>query len=145
MPTDTPSETPENQTPPMPEVSSTLKKEQLSTQHIKPLYRGTQIIWYIVGVIEVLLAFRFILKLFAANPQAGFTKFIDGATWVFAGPFMILFRVTPVVAGSVFEWSTLFAMIVYLVGGWLIVKALVMMKPVSTEEADTKLPGQEKL
>ncbi|TAK05220.1 hypothetical protein EPO33_04575 [Patescibacteria group bacterium] len=141
-----PSGTPERpQTPPMPQVSGSLKQEQLQTNRIKPLYRGTQIIWYVVAVIEILLAFRFVLKLFAANPEAGFTRFIDGATWLFAGPFMILFRVTPVVAGSVFEWSTLFAMFVYLVAGWLIVKALVMMKPVSTKEADTKLPEQEKL
>ena len=33
----------------------------------KPLYRGTQIIWYLLGLLEALLAFRFVLKLLAAN------------------------------------------------------------------------------
>ena len=29
----------------------------------KQLYRGTQIVWYILGLVEVLLAFRFVFKL----------------------------------------------------------------------------------
>ncbi|PIR88284.1 MAG: YggT family protein, partial [Candidatus Harrisonbacteria bacterium CG10_big_fil_rev_8_21_14_0_10_45_28] len=35
----------------------------------KPIYRGTQIVWYILGIIEVLLAFRLVFKLFGANPE----------------------------------------------------------------------------
>ena len=129
---------------PMPRVDSTLKEERLPTQRIKPLYRTTQIVWYIVGVLETLLLLRFLLKLLAANPLAGFTQFIYGVTQLFAGPFLYVFRVSQV-QGSIFEWSTLLAMVVYFLIGWLIVKAVVMSKPVSTEEADAKLPQQEKL
>jgi hypothetical protein len=68
----------------------------------KPLYRGTQIVWYILGVVEVLLVFRFILKLLGANPVAGFSSFIYGATYVFAAPFLGVFRVS-YAAGSIFE------------------------------------------
>jgi len=129
--------------PPMPEVDAALKRETVPTQRIKPLYRGTQIIWYILGVTEILLLFRFFLKLFGANPQAGFTQFIYGLTYLSAGPFMYVFGVTEM-EGSVFEWSTLLAMIFFFVMAWLIVKAMVMAKPVTTEEADAKLPTQEK-
>jgi len=129
---------------PMPSVESTLKQEKMSTHRIKPLYRASQIVWYIVGVIEILLMFRFFLKIFGANTQAGFTRFIYGATELFAGPFFFVFGVSRA-EGAVFEWSTLLAMITYLLVGWLIVKALVMGKPVTTEEADEKLPGQEKI
>ncbi|MEO5927889.1 MAG: hypothetical protein ABIO72_04165 [Patescibacteria group bacterium] len=135
---------PQETKPQMPRVESTLKEEKLPTQRIKPLYRTTQIVWYIVGLLETLLLFRFLLKLLAANSFAGFTQFIYGVTQLFAGPFLVVFRVSQV-EGNVFEWSTLLAMIVYLLVGWLIVKALVMSKPVSTKEADQKLPGQEKL
>lgn len=126
----------------MPRVDSTLKEEKLPTQHIKPLYRSTQIIWYILAVVEGLLAIRFFLKLLAANPQAGFTWFIYGITEAFAAPFLFVFRASQV-DGNVFEWSTLLAMTVYFFVAWMIVKALVMSKPVSTKEANQKLPEQE--
>jgi len=129
---------------PMPEVDSTLKKETMPTQNIKPLYRGTQIVWYILLVIEILLMFRFFLKLVGANTAAGFTQFIYTASYPFAGPFAAVFNLTQV-QGSIFEWSTLLSMFFYFIVAWLIVKAFVMAKPVSTEEADAKLPTQEKL
>lgn len=109
----------------------------------KPLYRGTQIVWYILGVIEVLLAFRFVLKLLAANPGAGFTDFIYGVTYVFAAPFLNVFRMTQV-AGTVFEWTTLLAMFVYWMVAVGIIKLFLMGKTVSTPEAAVKLDNQEK-
>src|SRR5690349_16796385 len=139
---DTP--TPNSAKPSMPEVQSTPRAETLSTQRIKPLYRVTQVVWYITGVIEVFLFLRFFLKLLAANQAAGFTQFIYGATQLFAGPFLYVFRASQE-QGNVFEWSTILAMLVYLIIAWLIVKALVMSKPVSTKEADVKLPQQDKL
>lgn len=109
----------------------------------KPLYRGTQVVWYVVGVIEVLLAFRFVLKLMGANPQAGFTAFIHGVTYVFAAPFLGVFRLTQV-AGSVFEWTTLLAMFVWWALAVAVVKLFLMGKSVSTPEAAAKLDEQER-
>src|ERR1051326_4395018 len=103
----------------------------------KPLYRGTQIVWYIVGLLEAALAFRFVLKLLAANPAAGFTSFIYGVTYPFAAPFLSVFKITKV-EGSVFEWTTLLAMLVYWLIAMAIVKLFVMGKTVSTPEAAVK-------
>lgn len=129
---------------PMPTVDSTLKQENMPTQRIKPLYRMSQIVWYIVGLMEVFLLLRLIMKLLGANPMAGFSKFIYGVTGVFGAPFYAVFK--PAAAeGVVFEGSTLLAMGVYALFGWLIVKALVMSKPVSTAEANKKLPEQDKV
>ncbi len=108
----------------------------------KPLYRGTQIVWYVLGVIEVLLAFRFVLKLLGANPDAGFSAFIYGVTYLFAAPFLSVFRITHV-AGSVMEWTTLLAMFVYWVLAYGIIKLFLMGKTVSTPEAAIKLNNQE--
>ena len=109
----------------------------------KPLYRGTQIIWYVGAVIESLLAFRFILKLLGANMIAGFTNFIYSITQPFVAPFTNVFQITKA-EGSVFEWTTLLAMLVY----WLIVMAiarlLVMGKTVTTPEAAVKLSNQDR-
>src|ERR1035437_5964995 len=108
----------------------------------KPLYRGTQIVWYILGIIEVLLAFRFVLKLFGANPAAGFTSFIYGVSYIFATPCDSVFGITQV-AGRVFEWTTLLAMFVDWVLAIGIIKLFLMGKTVSTPEAAVKLNNQE--
>ncbi len=109
----------------------------------KPLYRGTQIVWYIVGILEALLAFRFVLKLLGANSGAGFTSFIYNVTYPFAEPFLNVFSITRV-QGSVFEWTTLLAMVVYWLIGLAIIKLFVMSKSVSTPEAAVKLDNQDK-
>ncbi len=108
----------------------------------KPLYRGTQIVWYILSLIEVLLVFRFALKLLGANPDAGFTGFIYGITYIFAVPFLNVFRISQV-AGSIFEWTTLLAIFVYWVLAVGIIKLFLMGKTVSTPEAAVKLNNQE--
>jgi hypothetical protein len=107
------------------------------------LYRGTQIIWYVIGILEALLAFRFVLKLFGANSDAGFTSLVYGVTEPFALPFLNVFRVSRV-EGSVFEWTTLLAMLVYWFVAMAIGKLLVMGRTVSTAEAANKLEGQDK-
>jgi SMC interacting uncharacterized protein involved in chromosome segregation len=108
----------------------------------KPIYRGTQIVWYIVGLIEVLLAFRFVLLLLAANTVAGFTDFIYTITQPLAYPFLAVFRIS-YIQGTIFEWTTILAMFVYWLIGYGITKLLLMGKTVSTPEAATKLDEQE--
>ena len=113
-----------------------------SSGSTKPLYRGTQIVWYLLGLLEILLAFRFILKLTGANPLAGFTSFIYGVTYVFTAPFLSVFRITRI-EGSIFEWTTLLAMLVYWIVAMGIIKLLFMGKTVSTPEAAEKMNEEE--
>ena len=108
----------------------------------KPLYRGTQIVWYILSLVEILLLFRFVLKLLGANPEAGFTSMIYSITYVFATPFLNVFRIT-YVEGSIFEWTTLLAMFVYWAIAMGIIKLLVMGRSVSTPEAAARLEHQD--
>lgn len=83
-------------------------------------------VWYILGLIEVLLAFRFILKLFGANPASGFVEFVYSVTGVLTSPFDRIFSVgrpeTGDVVGSVFEPSILVAAVVYALVAWGVVK-----------------------
>ncbi|HBL52927.1 MAG TPA: YggT family protein [Syntrophaceae bacterium] len=109
-----------------------------SSPTTKPLYRGTQVVWYILGIIEVLLAFRFVLRLLAANPSAGFSRFIYTVSYPFAAPFLKVFQVSKVESG-IFEWTTLLAMFVFFLIAWGIVKLFFMSKTVSTTEAAAKL------
>ncbi len=117
--------------------------DSLTSPSTKPLYRSTQAVWYILGILEILLAFRFVLKLFAANPEAGFSSFIYGVTYIFTAPFLSVFRISHV-AANIFEWTTLLAMFVYWLIAFGIIKLLLMSKTVSTSEAAAKLDNQDK-
>lgn len=108
----------------------------------KPLFRGVQIVWYITSIVEALLVLRFVLKLLGANPGAGFTNFVYSLSSVFVSPFQAVFK-NAAVKGSVFEWTTLLAMIVYYILAMGIIKLFVMGKPVSTVEADAKLGAHD--
>lgn len=112
------------------------------TSQIKPLFRGTQVIWYVLGLIEALLFLRFILKILNANDAAGFTKFIYDTSGVLAAPFLAVFPANSV-SGSVLEWSTLLAMLIYWFVAWGIIKLILMARPVNTIEAKQKLDEQE--
>jgi hypothetical protein len=85
------------------------------------LARITQLIWFFAGVLEALLGIRFLLKLLAANPDAGFATFVYGITDVFLAPFAGL-TATPSASGAVLEISTLVAMLVYGLVAWGIVR-----------------------
>ncbi len=116
--------------------------DSFNSPSTKPLYRGTQVVWYMLGLVEVLLAFRFAMKLLGANPDAGFSTLIYGVTYVFAAPFLNVFS-TSQLSGSIFEWTTLLAMFVYLVVALGVIKLFLMGKTVSTPEAAVKLNAQE--
>jgi hypothetical protein len=109
----------------------------------KPLYRGTQVVWYILGVLEALLAIRFALKLLGANASAMFTDIIYTISYPFAAPFLGVFRSSRIVEGSVFEWTTLLAMLVYWLLAIAIIKLFLMSRSVSTPEAAVKMEEQE--
>lgn len=118
--------------------------DSFNSPSTKPLCRGTQIVWYVLGALEVLLAFRFVFKLLGANPEAGFSSFIYGITYIFAIPFLSVFRSSYIVSGSIFEWTTLLVMFVYWIIAVGIIKLFLMGKTVSTPEAASKLEEQEK-
>ena len=94
-------------------------------------YRAVQAIWWIVGFIDVLIAIRFILKLFGANP-APFVRFIYDVTWPLVAPFHGIFN-TSQVGASVFETESLVAIAIYTLIGWGIVSLVrIMTRPRST-------------
>lgn len=62
--------------------------------------------------VEIILGLRFMLKIFAANPLAPFVSWIYGISSIFFAPFSGIFPVY-IQNGSIFEFSTLFAILVY--------------------------------
>jgi uncharacterized protein YggT (Ycf19 family) len=109
---------------------------------VKPLYRGTQVVWYILSIVEALLAFRFIMRLIGANPAAGFTDFIYTVTQPLVEPFSNIVRVARIegnTVASVVDWNILIAMAVYWLLAWAIVRLFFMGRPVSETEADYEI------
>lgn len=128
-------------------VTTSSQSDRPSPYVTKPLFRVTQIVWYLVGILEALLAFRFVLKLLGANPAAGFTNFIYSISQPFVSPFLNVFRIpTAPVSSSVsstLEWTTLLAMLVYFLIALAIVKLMAMSRPVTQTEAETRLREQD--
>lgn len=88
---------------------------------------ATNVVWFFVGLIEVILGLRFIFKILGANPASGFISFLYSVSGFLSAPFDNIFGVkaTATQQGiSVFEPSILVAMLVYLLLGWGIVKLL---------------------
>jgi hypothetical protein len=109
----------------------------------KPLYRGTQIVWYLLYLIEVLLAFRFVLKLMGANANAGFTQIVYDFSHPLVAPFLNVFSISSS-ENNLFEWPTLLAIFVYWVIAYTIIKLIMMGQPVTGQEAKEKLGEQDK-
>ena len=102
-----------------PTVKTETKREATGTQTIE------YIVYFVLGTLETLLAFRLVLKLMGASMASGFVNFIYGLTGIFILPFEGIFRrgiTQGIESASVFEPSTFVAIIVYAIVFWGIVK-----------------------
>src|SRR3989338_11457791 len=103
----------------------------------KTILRFNQIIWYILGFVEVLLIFRFVLKALGANQYIGFTNLIYSITSPLALPFRGILGISAS-GNSVLEWSTLIAGIVYLCIAWGFVYLLEIMYPITPKDIEAE-------
>ena len=77
--------------------------------------------WFVV-VLEITLVIRFFLRLIAADPHNLFAGITYGLTEILLFPFDGIVKTT-----SVFEWSTLIAIIIYWVIFWAIRRFLLIL------------------
>ncbi|MHB0924224.1 MAG: YggT family protein [Bellilinea sp.] len=101
-------------------------------------FKVTQLIWLLVGLLEGVLALRFIFKLVGVNAANAFASLLYAFTDFFVAPFASLTG-APAAGGMVLEVSTLIAMIVYALIGWALVKIVYVLfyrprGPVSTRQ-----------
>lgn len=89
-------------------------------------------VWWVVGLIDTLIAIRFILKLLGASTVSGFVQFIYGITEPLVAPFHGIFNTTAV-NRSELEPESIVAFIIYLLIGWGIVSLIrLLSRPRST-------------
>jgi len=72
-----------------------------------------RIVYYVAGFIIALLALRIVLLLLAANQGAAFVDLVYAVSSMFAWPFFGIFSYQPAYGQSVFEVSSVVAIIVY--------------------------------
>lgn len=82
----------------------------------------------IVGFVEIILIFRFVLRLLGASPSAEIVSWVLVNSAAFLRPFAFAFTPLILPGGFVVEFSTLFAIFAYAVIGYVIREALNMMK-----------------
>lgn len=85
------------------------------------IFQARYMVYYILGVLEILLMFRLGLKLLGANPASGFVSFIYSVTNIFLFPFAAIFHTTAtqgIETAAVLEPSVLIAILVYAIIGW---------------------------
>ncbi len=80
----------------------------------------TRVVYYILAVLEVILGLRFIFRLLGASQGNDFVMFLYNLSHVFVGPFNGIFN-DQALGHSVFEISTIVAMLVYALVAWGIV------------------------
>jgi len=108
---------------PTTDVVSTEYYRRPAYEYDPTLAQFVRVMWFMVGLLEGLLAVRFLLAIMGANPANAFAALVYGLTAPFVAPFRTLFA-TPAAGGSTVELYSLVAMLVYFLAWWTIVRLL---------------------
>jgi YggT family protein len=95
----------------------------IASEQQQQLLRVSQLVWLCVGIVDVLIGARVLLKLIAANPDNPFARFVYNTTAVFLAPFFGLTS-NPAAGGSALELPSLIAMAVYAFLGWVVLRVV---------------------
>ncbi len=85
------------------------------------------VVYFLMGALEILLAFRLILKLTGASLSSGFVSAIYNLSGIFIAPFNGIFSkgyAQGVETTSVLEPAAIVAIVVYMIVAWGIVKLI---------------------
>lgn len=88
----------------------------------------TRVVFWLLGILEVLLASRLVLKFLDASTSSSFVTLIYDTSKIFVAPFAGIFKAFE----SGLETSTLVAMLVYAIVGWGIAKLVAIVTNSST-------------
>jgi len=107
------------------DVSPLRVREDVIQNRRLTIGKSIDIVWYVVGILEALLAVRFFFEMTGANRSAGFVQLLYGLTEPFVWPFNGIFGV-PTAGTNQFDSNILVAMVVYALIGWGITRLMAM-------------------
>src|ERR1700674_4390873 len=100
-------------------------------------FRAAAVVWFVVGVVEIFIAARFLGKLFGASAHSAFVNFIYQVSGPMVAPFTGIFGDTGSKTNT-FETASLVALVVYAVLGWgLVVLIRIVTAPKGTKPASS--------
>ncbi len=100
-------------------------------------FRATAVVGFVVGIIDVLIAARFLGKLFGASSQSAFVNGIYQVSAPLVAPFTGIFGDTGSKTNT-FETASLVALVVYAVIGWgIVVLIRIVTAPKGTKPASS--------
>ena len=82
-------------------------------------FKATQLIWLLLGILEVMIALRIMLLLIGANPENAVVALVYAITTPFLFPFAGMVA-SPTAGYMVLELSSMFAMLVYSLLAWAV-------------------------
>jgi hypothetical protein len=96
-------------------------------------YWVTAVISFVLSILEIVMALRFVFRLLAANQYNGFVAALYSFSYIFVAPFSDIFTNPALGRESVLEVSTLIAMLIYALVAWaLIALARIVFAPALT-------------
>jgi hypothetical protein len=100
-------------------------------------FRATAVVGLIVGIVDILIAARFLGKLLGASSQSAFVHAIYQVSGVLVAPFTGIFGDTGTNTNT-FETASLVAIVVYAVIGWgIVVLIRIVTAPKGTKPASS--------
>ena len=100
-------------------------------------FRAAAVVGFVVGLVDVIIAARFLGKLLGASAQSAFVDFIYQLSAVMVAPFTGIFGDTGNKTNT-FETASLVAIVVYAVIGWgLVVLIRIVTAPHGTKPASS--------
>lgn len=100
-------------------------REPISTG-VSPAVVLARAIYFIFGVVIAFIVLRMIFMLLAANQGNGFVDFIYAVSGIFVAPFFGIFGYTPSYGASVFEISSMVAIVIYALLAWGLIHLVTM-------------------
>jgi YGGT family len=100
---DLPAETVEQERPVVPVVTRPVAP---------PPYRIVELIWFLAGLVDVVIGLRFVFKLLGASMESPFVGLVYGVSGQLVAPFRDIFPVTGQ-GVFIFEPASLVAMVIY--------------------------------
>lgn len=98
-----------------------------------------QLVNIIVGLVELILLLRFLLRLLGANPAAPFASWLYATSAPLLEPFRGLFPSPVIERGLVLEFSTLFAILIYALFGWLVSEFIFTLNNITNNRRKTRV------
>ncbi len=82
------------------------------------------LVHFVIGLVELLISLRIILKLFGASTSAPFVQWVYETSYPLIAPFHGMFPAPQLSGLFVIEFSAVFALVVYMFVGYFLTEAV---------------------